>query len=127
MLLTRKSCYLPKDNDELEASRLDERDCYHGLPSCWCLSAKDLQHMTWLLTLDDDLYISPIAADRKPQLVLEVRTGTGSWAVEFAKQNLSFRGIGNHLLVMQPFTTPFNCEFKIENVGADWTFSEPFD
>lgn len=33
--------------------------------------------MTWLLTLDDDLYISPIAADRKPQLVLEVRTGTG--------------------------------------------------
>ncbi len=83
--------------------------------------------MTWLMTLDDDLYISPIAAEKKAQLVLDVGTGTGVWAIEFAKRNRSSRVIGTDLSSMQPAETPINCKFKIENAETDWTFSMPFD
>lgn len=36
------------------------------------------RHHLWLLTLDDKLFLAPI---ENPQLVLDVGTGTGLWAV----------------------------------------------
>ena len=83
--------------------------------------------MTWLVTLDNHLCISPIATNQAPQSVLDVGTGTGAWAIEFAKRNPSSRVIGTDLSVIQPANVPVNCEFRIENAEVDWTFNEPFD
>jgi ubiquinone/menaquinone biosynthesis C-methylase UbiE len=45
----------------------------------------DLQHQLWLLTLYDELYLSPI---KNPQNVLDIGTGTGIWAIEFGTEDL---------------------------------------
>lgn len=81
----------------------------------------------WLMTLEDNLCISSIATKHPPQLVLGIGTGTGAWAIEYAKRNPSSRVIGTDLSAIQPAGTPSKCEFKIENTEVDWTFSEPFD
>jgi hypothetical protein len=44
------------------------------------LSIKDLQHKLWLITLYDELYLSPV---KDPKNVLDFSTGTGIWAIEF--------------------------------------------
>lgn len=83
--------------------------------------------MIWLMTLENKPYISPIATNHAPQLVLDVGTGTGAWAIEFAKRNPSSRVTGTDLSAIQPAATIFNYEFKIKNAEVDWTFTEPFD
>lgn len=40
------------------------------------------------MSLNDDLYISPIAADHEPQLALDVGNGNGVSAIEYAKRTI---------------------------------------
>ena len=72
--------------------------------------------------------VSPIAINQAPQLVLDVCTGTGDWAIGFAKRSPSSWVIGTDLSVVQrKLTSPLNCEFKIENARVNWTYCELFD
>ncbi|TVY36861.1 Diphthamide biosynthesis protein [Lachnellula subtilissima] len=43
-------------------------------------SKKELQHQLWLITLCDELSLVQV---KNPQNVLDIGTGTGSWAIEF--------------------------------------------
>lgn len=54
-------------------------------------------------------------------------TGTGIWAVEFAKTSPTTRILGTDLSAIQPVDGPANCEFIIANAEEEWTFDEPFD
>ncbi|KAI9729373.1 MAG: hypothetical protein M1834_006897 [Cirrosporium novae-zelandiae] len=60
----------------------------------------NFQHGIWLTTLDGRLYLAPLKQDI--QNVLDVATGTGIWAMEFADKFPSAQVIGTDLSPMQP-------------------------
>jgi len=96
--------YLP--NDESEQDRLD------------------LQHQLWLLTCSDELYLAPI---RNLHNVLDIGTGTGIWAIEFANRNPSACVVGSDLSPIQPAYIPPNCHFEVDDAEDDWNYSQKFD
>ena len=69
-------------NDELENDRLD------------------FQHAIFQRTLGGKLHLAPIPKD--VQNVLDVGTGTGIWAIDFADEYPSARVIGTDLSPIQP-------------------------
>ncbi len=81
----------------------------------------------WRISLNDKLYISPITPAPGFR-VLDVGTGTGIWAIEFARANSSTQVIGTDLSAIQSQTSvPGNCQFQVANAEEDWTFIQPFD
>ena len=101
--------WLPNDSDE--SSRLD------------------MQHHIWLLTLCGSLYLTPLNPDRV-QNVLDVGTGTGQWAIEFAHQFPNARVLGMDLSSTQLRASealwkskPPNVEFVVHNAESDWTLA----
>lgn len=87
----------------------------------------DLQHEVWRKLLQGKLYISPLEP-APGHRVLDIGTGTGTWAIEFAQANPSTQIIGVDLSNVQPKTpVPVNCQFQTANAEKDWNFPEPFD
>lgn len=85
----------------------------------------DLQHKLWTVYLDDALYRAPITC---PKNVLDVATGTGIWAIQFARQNPGSKVIGTDLSLIQPTNAPDNCSFVKEDAELDeWTLPTLFD
>lgn len=79
------------------------------------------------MSMHGSLHIAPIAL-QPGSLVLDVGTGTGIWAIEFARNSPSTHVIGTDLSSIQATTdVPANCEFRIANAEETWTFQEPFD
>jgi SAM-dependent methyltransferase len=86
----------------------------------------DLLHHIFLLILGGELFVSPI--NRKNlQRVLDLGTGTGIWAIDFADQFQSAEVVGIDLSPIQPQWTAPNCIFEIDDFEAEWSYSRPFD
>ncbi|CAI4215511.1 unnamed protein product [Parascedosporium putredinis] len=66
----------------------------------------------WLVTLRGELCLSPKKDGAKR--VLDVGTGTGVWAIDYADAHPEAQG------------TP-NCSFEVDDVEKDWTWEKPFD
>jgi SAM-dependent methyltransferase len=100
--------YFP--NDEVEQDRLD------------------LQHHLCLLTLDGKLALAPIQ-DMPGGIhnVLDIGTGTGIWAIDFASSFPSADVIGTDLSPIQPAFVPPNCRFEVEDAEDEWIYSHKFD
>jgi trans-aconitate methyltransferase len=96
-------------NDELEQDRLD------------------LRHHIFRLTLDGYLFRAPLST--VPQRVLDIGTGTGIWAMEFADEFPSAVVIGTDLSPIQPHWVPPNCKFVVDDAEGDWLYrpDEAFD
>ncbi|KAL3422724.1 methyltransferase domain-containing protein [Phlyctema vagabunda] len=96
-------------NDETEQKRLD------------------LQHHMFLILLEGKLHLAPLKPDIKR--VLDIGTGTGIWAVEFAKQYPAADVTGSDLSAIQPEvnSTPPNCHFVVADAEDDWPYAAPFD
>lgn len=87
----------------------------------------DLQHQVALLRLDDRLHWAPI---ENPRQALDVGTGTGIWAIGFAKQYPECEVTGSDLSLIQPkdLGTVSNCHFIREDADDDeWTYNQLFD
>ncbi|KAF2179821.1 S-adenosyl-L-methionine-dependent methyltransferase [Zopfia rhizophila CBS 207.26] len=84
----------------------------------------DLQHVLFLMTIDGKLSLAPL---ENPRHVLDIATGTGIWAMDFAEQYPNARVIGTDLSPIQPTYVPLNCSFEIHDAEDDWSFSHPFD
>lgn len=85
----------------------------------------DLQHHCFKIYLDGRLHMAPLGHARR---VLDIGTGTGIWAVEFAQENPDTTVIGTDLSPIQPEVVPRNLAFEISDVEeADWGFDLPFD
>jgi SAM-dependent methyltransferase len=93
--------YLP--NDEAEQARLD------------------LQHHIYRLCLGGSLYRAPIS---NPHSVLDIGTGTGIWAIEFADEFPGAIVIGTDLSPIQPGFVPPNVKFYVDDFEQEWEFQE---
>ena len=84
----------------------------------------DLQHKLATIMMDGRLYHAPL---KGPRNVLDLGTGTGIWAIEFAKRHPECRVIGSDISRIQPTNIPENCEFIREDVSDGWTYNQQFD
>ncbi|KAL4944117.1 hypothetical protein BDV06DRAFT_116836 [Aspergillus oleicola] len=82
----------------------------------------DITHHVYTLIMGGRLYLAPISDD--PQKVLDVGTGTGIWAMEFADLHPSSLVIGTDLSPIQPSWVPPNVQFEVDDCTDEWLFGE---
>ena len=85
----------------------------------------DLQHTLFWYLLDGKLYLAPLS--NEIGRALDIGTGTGIWAIDFADQHPSCQVIGTDLSSIQPGWVPSNVEFLIDDAEESWVFGQPFD
>jgi SAM-dependent methyltransferase len=85
----------------------------------------DLQHQLALKLLKGRLQLAPVPAT--VQKVLDVATGTGIWAIEFAQRYPQASVTGTDLSPIQPEYVPANCQIEIDDAEDEWVFSAKFD
>uniref|UniRef100_L2G6N2 Methyltransferase domain-containing protein n=1 Tax=Colletotrichum fructicola (strain Nara gc5) TaxID=1213859 RepID=L2G6N2_COLFN len=87
-----------------------------------------LQHNLMLLTLHEKLGLAPPNdQDFRVKRVLDVGTGTGLWAIDFADEHPDAEVLGTDLSPVQTTHVPPNAKFEIDDVEEPWTYSQPFD
>ncbi|KAI9146839.1 Secondary metabolism regulator LAE1 [Paramyrothecium foliicola] len=82
----------------------------------------DINHEMLLVAMDNKLFYAPIG--ESPQRVLDVGTGTGIWAIDFAEQFPSAEVIGTDLSPTQPTWVPPNVKFELDDAQKIWTFRD---
>ncbi|KMP01131.1 UMTA [Coccidioides immitis H538.4] len=86
----------------------------------------DLFHHVFNLTFGGRTFLAPIGDN--PQRVLDLGTGTGIWAMDFADEFPSAAVIATDVSAIQPTLVPPNLEFQIDDFCEPWTFrKESFD
>lgn len=96
-----------------------------GFAALQGLTSIDIQHQLFVLTLHGALHLAPIGEG--VQNVLDLATGTGIWAIDFATKYPSASVLGTDLSPIQPTYVPPNCRFEVDDVEDDWTYSDSFD
>ncbi|KAI9737389.1 MAG: hypothetical protein M1834_009543 [Cirrosporium novae-zelandiae] len=89
------------------------------------LDRLDLQHHLLKLTLGQRLFLAPIK--KNPQNVLDIATGTGVWAGEFADDYPSCLVTANDLSPSQAFELPPNVLFEVDDANEPWIYHRRFD
>ncbi|KAH6888676.1 S-adenosyl-L-methionine-dependent methyltransferase [Thelonectria olida] len=84
--------------------------------------ALDLTHHMLYIALDDKLFLAPIGEN--PQRVIDIGTGTGIWAIDFADQFPSAEVIGTDLSPIQPSWVPANCRFELDDAQLPWAYPD---
>ncbi|KAJ8065033.1 hypothetical protein OCU04_005748 [Sclerotinia nivalis] len=80
----------------------------------------DISHRRYLSMLDGALYVAPIPDN--VERVLDLGTGTGIWAIDFADLFPNASVLGTDLSPIQPDMVPPNCRFEIDDVTEEWTY-----
>lgn len=81
-----------------------------------------MQHAMHTHLLGDRLFWAPI--DPEAAQVLDLGTGSGIWAIEYADMFPGSSVTGTDLSAIQPEWVPPNCSFEIDDAEAEWTWDE---
>ncbi|KAL4732040.1 hypothetical protein ACLX1H_001045 [Fusarium chlamydosporum] len=88
----------------------------------------DLQHALFLRTFDDKLgFAPPNDPEANVKHVLDIGTGTGIWAMDYADEHPAAEVIGIDLSPIQPSFVPPNVRFIIDDIEEEWQYSTLFD
>ncbi|KFY89737.1 hypothetical protein V500_05526 [Pseudogymnoascus sp. VKM F-4518 (FW-2643)] len=85
----------------------------------------DLQHHLFLLSFGGKLFFAPVT--KQIHNCLDVGTGTGIWAIDFADEYPEAQVTGIDLSPIQPGFVPPNVKFVVDDAEDDWVISEKFD
>ncbi|KAI6352179.1 hypothetical protein MCOR25_009512 [Pyricularia grisea] len=85
----------------------------------------DLAHNLFVITFDNRLCMCP--KNERARYVLDVGTGTGIWACDFADEHPEAHVVGVDLSPIQPHFVPTNCRFIIDDIESEWLFDDKFD
>ncbi|KAK4242237.1 S-adenosyl-L-methionine-dependent methyltransferase [Achaetomium macrosporum] len=85
----------------------------------------DVLHHLFTLCLDGEIYAAPV---KDPKKALDIGTGTGIWAIDFADMWPACEVIGTDISPIQPTWVPPNVKFEIDDCTQPWTFEpDSFD
>ena len=79
---------------------------------------QDILHHVRVLALDGKLFRAPVPSN--PHHVLDLGTGTGIWAIDFADEFPSAQVTGTDLSPIQPSWVPPNLTFMVDDMESDW-------
>ncbi|KAK3400621.1 S-adenosyl-L-methionine-dependent methyltransferase [Sordaria brevicollis] len=85
----------------------------------------DIIHEALVKMFDGKLYTAPLDKD-KIQTALDVGTGTGVWAIDFADEHPNCQVVGTDISPIQPGWVPPNARFEIDDAQKQWTFQENY-
>ncbi|KAL7273529.1 hypothetical protein RUND412_003609 [Rhizina undulata] len=88
------------------------------------LERMDLFHHCLLLALHGELFIAPVGKGWQPKKILDIGTGSGIWAIDFAEQFPEVEVIGVDLSPTRPAWSPPNATFEIADVEEAWQFED---
>ncbi|KZF23510.1 S-adenosyl-L-methionine-dependent methyltransferase [Xylona heveae TC161] len=80
----------------------------------------DMLHHIYRLMLGGSLHKA--ALPPSPQRVIDLGTGTGIWALDFADEYPSATVEGVDLSPIQPRWIPPNCKFIVDDIEAEWPY-----
>lgn len=76
-----------------------------------------------VLAMNKSLHYAPVRPS--PERVLDVGTGTGIWAIDFANEHPTTSVIGTDISPAQPIWVPPNCKFEIDDASQlPWTYPD---
>jgi ubiquinone/menaquinone biosynthesis C-methylase UbiE len=70
------------------------------------------------------LHFAPLEKDI--ERILDVGTGTGIWAIDFADEFPNTAVLGTDLSPIQPSLVPPNCRFEVDDCEDDWIYPENY-
>ncbi|KAM0550592.1 hypothetical protein ACHAPJ_008850 [Fusarium lateritium] len=82
---------------------------------------EDMKHTVAAHLLGGKLHASPL---ENPQKIIDVGTGTGSWAIDMGDEYPSAEVIGIDLSPIQPPWVPPNVRFLVDDAEATWLYSD---
>ncbi|KAN0123026.1 methyltransferase domain containing protein [Hyaloscypha variabilis] len=84
------------------------------------MDREDMKHHISMLITEGRLHLAPI--DKHPQRAVDIGTGTGIWAIEFADSYPSAQVIATDLSPIQPTWVPPNLNFEIDDAEDEWLY-----
>ncbi|CCC11143.1 hypothetical protein SMACR_03857 [Sordaria macrospora] len=87
------------------------------------VDAMEILHHAIMLQLEGKLYLSPLDK-KKVEKVLDVATGSGLWAIDFADEFPNAEVIGTDVSPIQPSWVPPNVKFELEDCNREWAWPE---
>ncbi|KPA35596.1 demethylmenaquinone methyltransferase [Fusarium langsethiae] len=82
----------------------------------------DINHHCLTLGIGGKLHLAPIDTSKITK-ALDIGTGTGIWALDFADEHPNIQVIGTDVSPIQPSWVSPNVQFEIEDCTQEWTFA----